>query len=245
MLCFSAGPPLSSACLDATTIPHASGAWSRIFHLMHGLCLGSLPWPLCLACAVCVAATLSRLLCVLCPWCLGCLTCWCPGRCAVWVGCVPGVLASWPTLCGWAAYAPVRGPALWAVWLGLIFRPFIAAFLEGLLKRPLFSPCIFPEFLALIFRPCVRGFIFSGLFFRLREVEFFLRIFLRRNFRRIFPDLFFRIFSCPIFATVSGFLFFLDVIFVRFPVFRDELFHVVKFQKLVHGSLVDSVALTF
>jgi hypothetical protein len=67
----------------------------------------------------------------------------------------------------------VHGPALWAVWLGLIFRPFIAAFLEGLLKKAFIFALYFPEFLALIFRPCVRGFIFSGLFFRLREVEFF------------------------------------------------------------------------
>lgn len=168
------------------------------------------------------------------------------GRCTVWVGCVPGVLASWPALCGWAVCAPVHGPALWAVWLGLIFRPFIAAFLEGLLKKAFIFALYFSGIFSLdFFAPVCGALFFPGLFFRLREVEFFLRIFLRRNFRRIFPDLFFRIFSCPIFASISGFLFFLDVIFVRFPVFRDELFHVVKFQELVHSSLVDSVALAF
>lgn len=165
MLCFSAGPPLSSACLDATTIPHASGAWSRIFHLMHGLRLASLPWPLCLACAACVAAALSRLSCVQCPWCLGCPACWCPGCCAVWVGCVPGVLASWPALCGWAAYAPVHGPALWAVWLGLIFRPLIVVSLEGLLKKAFIFALYFSGIFSLDFCPCMLGFIFSWLIF--------------------------------------------------------------------------------
>jgi hypothetical protein len=201
-LCFSAGPPLSSACLDATTIPHASGAWSRIFHLMHGLCLGSLPWPLCLACAACVAAALSRLPCVLCPWCLGCPACWCPGRCTVWVGCVPGVLASWPALCGWAVCAPVHGPALWAVWLGLIFRPFIAAFLEGLLKKAFIFALYFSGIFSLDFSPLCAGlyffwFIFpasrsriffsgffcveiSGEFFRIYFSGFFLALFSRR-----------------------------------------------------------------
>ena len=123
--------PLSSARLDATTIPHASGAWSRIFHLMHGLRLASLPWPLCLACAACVAAALSRLTCVQCPWCLGCPACWCPGRCAVWVGCALGALASWPVLCWWAVcalcmglpcglcgWALFSGPLLWSPWRG-------------------------------------------------------------------------------------------------------------------------------
>lgn len=208
------------------------------------------PWLAALAavprvCCVRGCHALSLALCAA-PWCLGCPACWCPGRCAVWVGCVPGVLASWPALCGWAAYAPVHGPALWAVWLGLIFRPCIVASLEGLLKKAFIFALYFSGIFSLVFfAPVCGALFFPGLFFRLREVGFFLRIFLRRNFRRIFPDLFFRIFSCPIFASISGFLFFLDVIFVRFPVFCDELFHVVKFQELVHGSLVDSVALTF
>ena len=159
---------------------------------------------------------------------------------------MPGVLASWPALCGWAAYAPVHGPALWAVWLGLIFRPCIVVSLERLLKKGLDFHLVFFRNFSLDFLPLYAGlYFFLAYFSGFAKSNFFLRIFLRRNFRRIFPDLFFRIFSCPIFAAISGFLFFLDVIFVRFPVFRDELFHVVKFQELVHGSLVDSMALAF
>ena len=87
---------------------------------------------------------------------------------------MPGVLASWPALCEWAAYAPVHGPALWAVWLSLIFRPCIVASLEGLLKKAFIFALYFSGIFSLVFCPCMRGFIFfSGLFFRLREVEFF------------------------------------------------------------------------
>lgn len=153
-------------------------------------------------CAACVAAALSRLPCVLCPWCLGCPACWCPGRCTVWVGCVPGVLASWPALCGWAVCAPVHGPALWAVWLGLIFRPFIAAFLEGLLKKAFIFALYFSGIFSLDFSPLCAGlyffwFIFpasrsriffsgffcveiSGEFFRIYFSGFFLALFSRR-----------------------------------------------------------------
>lgn len=171
------------------------------------------PWLAALAavprvCCVRGCHALSLALCAA-PWCLGCPACWRPGCCAVWVGCVPGVLASWPALCGWAAYAPVHGPALWAVWLGLIFRPCIVASLEGLLKKAFIFALYFSGIFSLVFCPCMRGFIFFLAYFSgFAKSNFFLRIFLRRNFRRIFPDLFFRIFSCPIFATVSGFLFF-------------------------------------
>lgn len=191
--------------------------WCMESHLSSdaGVLLALLPCPPCAVRAACVAAALSRLPCVLRPWCLGCPACWRPGCCAVWVGCVPGVLASWPALCGWAAYAPVHGPALWAVWLGLIFRPCIVASLEGLLKKAFIFALYFSGIFSLVFCPCMRGFIFFLAYFSgFAKSNFFLRIFLRRNFRRIFPDLFFRIFSCPIFATVSGFLFFLDVIFI-------------------------------
>ena len=213
---------------------------------MHGLRLASLPWPLCLACAACVAAALSRLSCVQCPWCLGCPACWCPGCCAVWVGCVPGVLASWPALCGWAAYAPVHGPALWAVWLGLIFRPLIVVSLEGLLKKAFIFALYFSGIFSLDFLPLYAGlYFFLAYFSGFAKSNFFSGFFCVEISGYFFRALFSGIFPGLIFAAVSGFLFFLDVIFVRFPVFRDELFHVVKFQELVHGSLVDSVALTF
>lgn len=181
-----------------------------------------------MACALarCPGRCASRVLRAWLPRSLACPVCCAPGawaalpagalgRCTVWVGCVPGVLASWPALCGWAVCAPVHGPALWAVWLGLIFRPFIAAFLEGLLKKAFIFALYFSGIFSLDFSPLCAGLYFFWFIFPAsRSRIFFLRIFLRRNFRRIFPDLFFRIFSCPIFATVSGFLFFLDIIFI-------------------------------
>lgn len=122
------------------------------------------------------------------------------GRCTVRVGCVPGVLASWPAL--WAVCAPVHGPALWAVWLGLIFRPFIAAFLEGLLKKAFIFALYFSGIFSLDFSPLYAGlyffwFIFpasrsriffsgffcveiSGEFFRIYFSGFFLALFSRR-----------------------------------------------------------------
>lgn len=99
---------------------------------------------------------LVPLVAVLCGWAV-CPVSWPPGLPCVGGLCAPLCMGLPCGLCGWALFS---GPLLRPSW-------------RGFLKRPLFSPCIFPEFLALIFRPCVRGFIFSGLFFRLREVEFF------------------------------------------------------------------------
>lgn len=165
------------------------------------------PWLAALAavprvCCVRGCHALSLALCAA-PWCLGCPACWCPGRCAVWVGCVPGVLASWPALCGWAAYAPVHGPALWAVWLGLIFRPCIVASLEGLLKKAFIFALYFSGIFSLVFLPLYAGLYFfswlifpasrsriffsgffcveiSGEFFRIYFSGFFLALFSRR-----------------------------------------------------------------
>lgn len=230
-------PSLSSACLDATTIPHASGAWCRIFHLMQVCCL---PW--CPGCPV---------LCVLRAWLLGvCVSLALLCALLSWPACVP---VAW--YCG-----AVLCPAPWCV--GLLCLPCGLGLCVGLVYRPCISGLIWASekvlYFRLVFRLCISR-LFSGFVFALKfparfsgpqRLDFFLRIFSRRFFRRKFPGYFFRalfsgIFPGLIFASISGFLFFLDVIFVRFPVFRDELFHVVKFQELVHGSLVDSVALTF
>lgn len=164
------------------------------------------PWLAALAavprvCCVRGCHALSLALCAA-PWCLGSPACWCPGRCAVWVGCVPGVLASWPALCGWAAYAPVHGPALWVVWLGLVFRPFIVVSLEGLLKKALIFALYFSGIFILDFLPLYAGLYFflayfsgfaksnffsgffcveiSGEFFRIYFSGFFLALFSRR-----------------------------------------------------------------
>ena len=168
-----------------------------------------------MACALarCPGRCASRVLRAWLPRSLACPVCCAPGawaalpagvlgRCTVWVGCVPGVLASWPALCGWAVCAPVHGPALWAVWLGLIFRPFIAAFLEGLLKKAFIFALYFSGIFSLDFSPLCAGlyffwFIFpasrsriffsgffcveiSGEFFRIYFSGFFLALFSRR-----------------------------------------------------------------
>lgn len=103
---------LSSACLDATTIPHASGAWSRIFHLMQVCCL---PW-----------CSGRPVLCVLRAWLLGvcvslALLCapppglpvpLCPGAVGLCSALLPGV---------WACYAcPVGWACTWALCMGLL-----------------------------------------------------------------------------------------------------------------------------
>ena len=173
----------------------------------------------------------------------------------------------WPGAVGLcSALLPGAWPAMPALWAGLVRGPCLWASYKPLLYGPILRPCI-PGliwasekvlYFRLVFRLCI-SVLFSGLYFRLKisgqifrasKAGFFLRIFSRRFFRRKFPGYFFRvlfsgIFPGLIFAAVSGFLFFLDVIFIRFPVLRDEFFHVVKFQELVHGGLMDSVALAF
>ena len=77
-----------------------------------------------LSLALCAVPLVPGLPCLLAPWslcCVGGLCAWCPGllACPVRVGCA----------------CPVYGPALWAVWLGPIFRSFIVVSLEGLLKK--------------------------------------------------------------------------------------------------------------
>ena len=107
-----------------------------------------------LSLALCAVPLVPGLPCLLAPWslcCVGGLCAWCPGllACPVRVGC---------------AY-PVYGPALWAVWLGLIFRPCIVASLEGLLKKAFIFALYFSGIFSLVFCPCMLGFIFSWLIF--------------------------------------------------------------------------------
>lgn len=208
-----------------------------------------------------------------CPGCpvLCVLRAWLLGVCvslALLCALPPGLPVSlWPGAVGLcSALLPGAWPAMPALWAGLVRGPCLWASYKPLLYGPILRPCI-PGliwasekvlYFRLVFRLCI-SVLFSGLYFRLKisgqifrasKAGFFLRIFSRRFFRRKFPGYFFRvlfsgIFPGLIFAAVSGFLFFLDVIFIRFPVLRDEFFHVVKFQELVHGGLMDSVALAF
>lgn len=226
--------------------------WCMVSHLSSdaGVLLALVLWPPCAVRAARVAAGCVRepgL--AVCPALLACL---CPCGLVLWGCALPCSL--------------VCGPAVPVLWAGLVCGPCLWASYKPLLYGPILRPCISGLIRAsekvlyfrLVFRLCI-SVLFSGLCFRLKisgqifrasKAGFFLRIFSRRFFRRKFPGYFFRVlfsgfFPGLIFAAVSGFLFFLDVIFIRFPVLRDEFFHVVKFQELVHGGLVDSVALAF
>lgn len=146
---------LSSACLDATTIPHASGAWCRIFHLMQVCCL---PW--CPGCPV---------LCVLRAWLLGvCVSL------ALLCALPPGLSVSlWPGAV-WAVFCP----APWCV--GLLCLPCGLGLCVGLVYRPLISPCYMGLFCGLVFLalygPLKKCFIFAW-FFGYVFPGFFLALF--------------------------------------------------------------------
>ena len=135
--------PLSSACLDATTIPHASGAWSRIFHLMQVCCL---PWCPGRPCAVRAARVAA-----------GCVRE--PGlavRHASWPVCVPAAWCCGAVLC----------PAPWCV--GLLCLPCGLGLCVGLVYGPLISPCCMGLFCGLVFRalygPLKKRFVFAWFF---------------------------------------------------------------------------------
>lgn len=188
-----------------------------------GLAVCPASWPACAPVAWCCGVALCPA-----PWCVGLL-------------CLPCGLG----LCVGLVYGLLISPCYMGLFCGLVFRA-----LYGPLKSALFLPVFFGYVFLYFFPGFVFALKFPARFSGLQRLDFFLRIFLRRFFRRKFPGYFFRVlfsgfFPGLIFAAVSGFLFFLDVIFIRFPVLRDEFFHVVKFQEFVHGGLVDSVALAF
>lgn len=165
-------------------------------------------------------------------------------------------LVPWPPCAVYAARVTagcVRGPCLWASYKPLLYGPILRPCISGLIwasEKVLYFRLVFRLCISVLFPGFVFALKFPARFSGFQRLDFFLRIFSRRFFRIKFPGYFFRvlfsgIFPGLIFAAVSGFLFFLNVIFIRFPVLRDEFFHVVKFQELVHGGLVDSVALAF
>ena len=143
---------LSSACLDATTISHASGAWCRIFHLMQvcwlpcavraarvaagcvrepGLAVCPASWPACVPVAWCCGAVLCPA-----PWCVSLL-------------CLPCGLG----LCRGLVYRPRISPLLYmGLFCGLVFRA-----LYGPLKKRFIFACffgyVFPGFFRALFSP--------------------------------------------------------------------------------------------
>ena len=188
---------LSSACLDATTIPHASGAWSRIFHLMQVCCL---PWcpgrP--------VPCVLRAWLLGVCAWawpcCVPCLlACLCPCGLVLWGCALPCSLACGPAMPAlWAGL--VRGPCAWAYYKPLLYGPILRPCIPGLIWASEKGPYFRPDFSAMYFRD------FSGLYFRLKisgqifrvsKSGFFRGDFSGENFPEIFPGFIFRHFFWP------------------------------------------------
>lgn len=173
---------LSSACLDAITIPHASGAWSRIFHLMQVCCL---PWcpgrpVLCVLRAWLLGVCVSlALLCALPP---GLPVPLCPGAVRLCSALLPGVWACYACPCGLGLYVGlVHGPIISPCYMGLFC---------GLVFRALYGPLKKGFIFARIFRLCISG-IFPGFIFALKFPARFSGLqspdFSRRFFRRKFP----------------------------------------------------------
>lgn len=159
------------------------------------------------------------------PWCLGrpvlcVLRAWLLGVCVAWPCCVPCLLACLCP-CGlvlWGCALPcslVCGPAMPALWAGLVRGPCLWASYKPLLYGPILRPCISGLIWAsekvlysrLVLRLCISG-LFSWLCFRLKisgqifrasRAGFFLRIFRvdfsGENFPDIFPGFIFRVFS--------------------------------------------------
>lgn len=224
-------------------LSHPPASMLLLYHMqvVHGV--ASFIWCRCVACL----GALAALCCACCE--RGCWVCaW------AWPCCVPCLLACLCP-CGlvlWGCALPcslVCGHAVPALWAGLVRGPCLWASYKPLLYGPILRPCISSLiwasekvlYFCLIFSS-MYSCAFSGLCFRLKISGQIFRASKAGNFFRV---LFSGFFPGLIFAAVSGFLFFLDVIFIRFPVLRDKFFHVVKFQELVHGGLVDSVALAF
>lgn len=226
--------------------------WCMVSHLSSdaGVLLALVPWLPCAVRAARVAAGCVREpglavcpaswpACVPVAWCCGAVLCpapWCVG-----LLCLPCGLG----LCVGLVYGPLISPCYMGLFCGLVFRA-----LYGPLKKCFIFAWFFRLCISVLFPGFVFALKFPARFSGLQRLDFFSGFFRVDFSGENFPDIFFRvlfsgIFPGLIFAAVSGFLFFLDVIFIRFPVLRDKFFHVVKFQELVHGGLVDSVALAF
>ena len=188
---------LSSACLDATTIPHASGAWSRIFHLMQVCCL---PW--CPGCpvlrvlrawllGVCVSlallcALLSWPACVPVAWCCGAVLCpapWCVGllRLPCGLGLYVGLV-----------HGPIISPCYMGLFCGLVFRALYGPLKKGFIFARIFRLCISEIFPGFIF-----ALKFPARFSGLQSPDFFRGDFSGENFPDIFPGFIFRHFFWP------------------------------------------------
>lgn len=164
-----------------------------------GALLALVPWLPCAVRAASVAAGCVRepgL--AVCPALLACL---CPCGLVLWGCALPCFLVCGPAMPAlWAGL--VRGPCLWASYKPLLYGPILRPCISGLIwasEKVLYS--------RLVLRLCISG-LFSWLCFRLKisgqifrasRAGFFLRIFRvdfsGENFPDIFPGFIFRVFS--------------------------------------------------
>lgn len=187
-------PPASMLLIYHMQVVHgvASFIWCRC-----AACLGALAALCCACCArgywVCAWAW---------PCCLPCLlACLCPCGLVLWGCALPCSLVCGPAMPAlWAGL--VRGPCLWASYKPLLYGPILRPCISGLIwasEKVLYS--------RLVLRLCISG-LFSWLCFRLKisgqifrasRAGFFLRIFRvdfsGENFPDIFPGFIFRVFS--------------------------------------------------
>lgn len=180
---------LSSACLDAITIPHASGAWSRIFHLMQVCCL---PWcpgrpVLCVLRAWLLGVCVSlALLCALPP---GLPVPLCPGAVRLCSALLPGA---------WACYACpvaglVRGPCLWASYKPLLYGPILRPCISGLIwasEKALYFRLVFRLCISVLFPGFVFALKFPARFSGIQRLDFFSGFFRVDFSGENFPDIF-------------------------------------------------------
>lgn len=169
--------------------------WCMVSHLSSdaGVLLALVSWPPCAVCAARVAAG-----CVRGP---GLAACLCPCGLVLWGCALPCSLVCGPAMPAlWAGL--VRGPCLWASYKPLLYGPILRPCISGLIwasEKVLYS--------RLVLRLCISG-LFSWLCFRLKisgqifrasRAGFFLRIFRvdfsGENFPDIFPGFIFRVFS--------------------------------------------------
>lgn len=227
-MCITDKAKETSSCADLFRCGAASVCLDcRVFALCLGASVSLIRLPRCYyytTCKWCMVSHLSSdagVLLALVPW-LPCAV-----RAArVAAECVrePGLAvcpASWPACApvAWCCGA-VLCPVPWCV--VLLWLPCGLGLCVGLVYRPLISPCYMGLFCGLVFRalygPLKKGFIFAlkfpARFSGFQSPDFFAEIFPEKISRRFFRVLFSGIFSGLIFATVSGFFFFLDVIFV-------------------------------
>lgn len=190
--------------------------WCMVSHLSSdaGVLLALVPWLPCAVRAARVAAGCVREpglavcpaswpACVPVAWCCGAV--FCPAPWCVGLLCLPCGLGLYVGL----VHGPLISPCHMGLFCGLVFRA-----LYGPLKKCFIFAWFFRLCISVLFPGFVFALKFPARFSGLQSPVFFRGDFPKKISRIFFRVLFSGIFSGLIFAAVSGFLFFLDVIFI-------------------------------